>query len=110
MSKRVDELEGQIAELRAAVNGLTEELVETKDRVRKLEAEAASEEDATAERETKNDDHVVVVEHEQDDVDITTDAVGNDSASATDASEETVEPEDPTEDDANESTDDIIVA
>jgi len=110
MSNRVDELEGQVAELRAAVNGLTEELVETKDRVRKLEAEAASEEETPSERETKNDDHVVVVEHEQDDVDVATESLADDSASTTDASEETVEPEDPTEDDANESTDDIIVA
>ena len=109
MSTRVDELESQVAELRAAVNGLTEELVETKDRLRKLEAEAASEEETVAERETKSDDHVVVVEHEQDDVDVATDSVGTDSASEADPSEAAVEPEEPTEEDANESTDDIIV-
>ncbi|WP_058365649.1 DUF7518 family protein [Haloparvum sedimenti] len=37
MSNRVEELEGQVAELQAAVNGLTEELVEMKERVRQLE-------------------------------------------------------------------------
>jgi len=43
MTNRVDDLESEIAELRAAVNGLTEELVETKARVRELETEAEAE-------------------------------------------------------------------
>ncbi|QCJ47493.1 MULTISPECIES: DUF7518 family protein [Haloprofundus] len=38
MSNRVEELESQVSELRAAVDGLTEELVETKERLRQLEA------------------------------------------------------------------------
>lgn len=37
MSNRADDLESQVAELQAAVDGLTEELVETKERVRQLE-------------------------------------------------------------------------
>lgn len=37
MSNRVEELERQVAELQAAVNGLTEELVEMKERVRQVE-------------------------------------------------------------------------
>ena len=37
MSNRVDDLETKVSELQAAVNGLTEELVETKERVRQLE-------------------------------------------------------------------------
>lgn len=37
MSNRVEELESKVSELQAAVNGLTEELVETKERVRELE-------------------------------------------------------------------------
>jgi uncharacterized protein involved in exopolysaccharide biosynthesis len=37
MSNRGEDLESQIAELQAAVDGLTEELVETKERVRQLE-------------------------------------------------------------------------
>ncbi|ATW87871.1 hypothetical protein halTADL_1077 [Halohasta litchfieldiae] len=80
MTNRVDDLESEIAELRAAVNGLTEELVETKARVRELENEADAEpepEESTAETDfvdadpvaptsetTKSDDHVEVVEQE----------------------------------------------
>ena len=40
MSNRVEELESKVAELQAAVNGLTEELVETKERLRQLEDES----------------------------------------------------------------------
>ena len=36
MTNRVDELESQVAKLQATVDGLTEELVETKERVRLL--------------------------------------------------------------------------
>lgn len=110
MSNRVDELEGQLAELRAAVNGLTEELVETKDRVRELEAEAAATDAETptpeTETPTKSDDHVVVVEQEQDDVDVVAGSLAEDA----DPIDEAVETEDTTEEESNESTDDIIVA
>lgn len=37
MSNRLEELESQITELQAAVNGLTEELVETKERLHLIE-------------------------------------------------------------------------
>ena len=37
MTNRVDELESQVDELQATVNGLTEELVEAKERIRLLE-------------------------------------------------------------------------
>lgn len=37
MSNRVEELESKVAELQATVDGLTEELVETKERLRQLE-------------------------------------------------------------------------
>ena len=114
MSNRVDELEGQLAELRAAVNGLTEELVETKDRVRELEA-AAENDDTPApapetETPTKSDDHVVVVEQEEDNVEVATDSLPDDSGADVDPIGEAVETEDPTEEESNESTDDIIVA
>jgi len=87
MSNRVEDLERQVAELQAAVNGLTEELVEMKERVRQLEdaqevsvrADAAGEDPGTAESatasaadeptepaggetRTHSDDHVEVVE------------------------------------------------
>ncbi|WP_253737803.1 DUF7518 family protein [Halohasta salina] len=77
MTNRVDELESEIAELRAAVNGLTEELVETKARVRELEDAAEADEAAEdgfveadpvdANETTKSDDHVEVVEQEPSD-------------------------------------------
>ncbi|MFC7324885.1 bZIP transcription factor [Halorubrum rutilum] len=87
MSNRVEDLERQVAELQAAVNGLTEELVEMKERVRQVEdaqevsvqAGAAGEDPGTAETatasaadeptesaggetRTHSDDHVEVVE------------------------------------------------
>lgn len=49
MSNRPEDLESQVAELQAAVDGLTEELVETKERVRQLEETTESLEDASAE-------------------------------------------------------------
>jgi peptidoglycan hydrolase CwlO-like protein len=39
MSNRVEELESKVAELQAAVDGLTEELVETRERLHQLETE-----------------------------------------------------------------------
>ena len=83
MSNRVEDLERQVAELQAAVNGLTEELVEMKERVRQVEdaqevsvtaaagepateqesAEPAEPTDAAGgERRTHSDDHAEVVE------------------------------------------------
>lgn len=48
MSKnRVEELEATVSELESTVRGLTEELVETKERVRLLEAEIEPSEGAT---------------------------------------------------------------
>ena len=98
MSNRVEDLERQVAELQAAVNGLTEELVETKERVRQLEdANAAADERAqpaagpvdegdtadvdAVERTTHSDDHADVVERTDDGTtaadDGATDADGN---------------------------------
>ncbi|WP_434522864.1 DUF7518 family protein [Halorubrum sp. AS12] len=58
MSNRVEDLERQVAELQAAVNGLTEELVEMKERVRQLEDErsVAVEADATGAETGSEDD------------------------------------------------------
>jgi len=93
MSNRVEDLETQVAELQAAVNGLTEELVEMKERVRQLEAEQADvtrdaqpaagpEDTGPTERTTVSDAHADVVE-------TTTaggDATDDDDAAASDAS------------------------
>ncbi len=46
MSNRVAELESRVAELQATVDGLTEELVETRERLRQLEAAAEDDEPA----------------------------------------------------------------
>jgi len=63
MSNRVEDLERQVTELQAAVNGLTEELVETKERVRQLEADREAH-TTTAERQTASDAHAEVVEQQ----------------------------------------------
>jgi uncharacterized coiled-coil protein SlyX len=96
MSNRVEELEEQLAELRAAVNGLTEELVETKSRVKDLE-EAAAEQpapavepeptDSTSVQTTKSDDHVEVVTHER--TDTAASAAPTDESATDDAAAET---------------------
>ena len=44
MSNRVEELESKVSELQAAVNGLTEELVETRARLQTLEEAVATDE------------------------------------------------------------------
>jgi|AntDeeMinimDraft_6_1070357.scaffolds.fasta_scaffold00329_8 hypothetical protein len=114
MTNRVDDLESEIAELRAAVNGLTEELVETKARVRELETEAEAEaeddgfvdadpvESATPET-TKSDDHVEVVEQEP------SDESGASSLEADNTPETEASTDESTDDDATEQSD-IIVA
>jgi len=113
MSNRVDDLESEIAELRAAVNGLTEELVETKARVRELEDETeANAERRAAESEfvdaepvepgettTKSDDHVEVVEQEPSEE---TGASGFEGANSPETEEST--------DDETADQSDIIVA
>ncbi|MFA9517674.1 bZIP transcription factor [Halopenitus sp. H-Gu1] len=131
MSNRVEELERQVGELQAAVNGLTEELVEMKERVRQLEdgdrptaddstvAETATGTDqpsagptpegAVSERTTKSDDHVDVVEQAVADSaagDATEDADAG-SEPAGDASES--EPQESADDGESEESD-IIVA
>jgi len=112
MSNRVEDLERQVSELQAAVNGLTEELVEMKERVRQLEdaqtapadtaaAEAASEApdpepatgeadadaDTGGERQTHSDDHVEVVERTDDET------ASPDSGAADATGDEVVVPE-----------------
>jgi uncharacterized protein YaaN involved in tellurite resistance len=54
MSNRGEDLESQVAELQAAVDGLTEELVETKERVRQLEetTDSLEADDSEAESQT----------------------------------------------------------
>lgn len=65
MGNRVEELERQVAELRAAVDGLTEELVETKERVNALESDGESVERET--RESGSSHAEFVPNHSADD-------------------------------------------
>ncbi|MFD1569874.1 DUF7518 family protein [Halorubrum laminariae] len=140
MSNRVEDLERQVSELQAAVNGLTEELVEMKERVRQLEdaqatsAEVAAEttpdpadpepqadeaeSDAAAdngERRTHSDDHVEVVER-TDDGTASHDSAADDAAAGDETTPEqgttTPDAESDAEaaDDEAESDGDIIVA
>ena len=125
MSNRVEDLERQVQELQAAVNGLTEELVETKARLQDLEAAEREEpeppeepSEVPAERTTKSDVHADVVEAnpeakraEESDAD----AAADSDAAAEDGSEESVEAaksEEPDESsgDGESEESDIIVA
>ena len=136
MSNRVEELERQVAELQAAVNGLTEELVEMKERVRQLEdtqtsqraeppvaaddpADDSTDEttDVSGERRTHSDDHVEVVERTGSDTPATSDggtentddSVSGHTTPPADADDTTPTETDDETDDAD-SDSDIIVA
>jgi len=107
MTNRVDDLESEIAELRAAVNGLTEELVETKARVRELEDNAEADRKAaaaasTGETTVKSDDRVEVVERNG--------ANQEPEADITSEEDNTTESADESSDDAGVEQGDIIVA
>ncbi|NHX36908.1 MULTISPECIES: DUF7518 family protein [Halolamina] len=110
MSNRADDLESQVAELQAAVDGLTEELVETKERVRQLEETTEDlEADASEPARTGNDDGRTTAEEQAQarGTDERRDAelVANDGVDEEPPAEE-VEAEDDSDDDG----DDIIVA
>ncbi|WP_121742452.1 DUF7518 family protein [Natronorubrum halophilum] len=102
MSKnRVEELEATVAELESTVEGLTDELVESKERIRVLEAELDTETPTRVpKRRTDNADAA--------DVEETQEAAPDEVAEATaDADVE----EDAAQDEAEDSgSDDIIVA
>jgi hypothetical protein len=105
MSNRVEELESKVANLEAAVDGLTEELVETRERLRQLEeSEGVDNSRAPEPREAAH----VEVEHSDvetgADVDADADADADPEAAAPDESE--------ADDDGSSDSDgnDIIVA
>lgn len=109
MGNRVEDLETQVAELQAAVDGLTEELVETKERINQLESAAD-----VRQEESASDSHAEFVPNAS----ATADAAG---AARSDAEASQGSPEDADEADAegggadddgdeSEETDDIIVA
>ena len=89
MGNRVEELEQQVAELRAVVDGLTEELVETKERLSQLEAAADTE--TTETDEERDQAHVEFVPNQAPEEH--TEYVGKDGAVETSDGSETAQSE-----------------
>jgi uncharacterized coiled-coil protein SlyX len=96
---RVEELESRVAELQATVDGLTEELVETKERLRQLEAD---EEPARVSRTTDANTEVVRTEQSQ--------PAEAAEESESEAETDTTEAAEDAEDEAESESSDIIVA
>ena len=114
---QVEQLESRVRELEATLTGLTDELVDTKDRLQAVERAAAGEE-ATGRRadivegELLGEDEAGGTDTEAD---TDTDETENDSATGTQAVERTDTEADTADDnddadDADEETDSIIVA
>lgn len=96
---RVEELESRVAELQATVDGLTEELVETKERLRQLEAD---EEPARVSRTSDANTEVVRTEQGQ--------PAAAAEESESEAETDTTEAAEDAEDEAESESSDIIVA
>lgn len=113
---RVEELESEVAELKATVKGLTEELVEANDRIRQLEAAVGDEEgtDARDDVELLEDERLTsfVDVDDAEDADEETDPTGDVAASDADAGETDADRDKGDEDDEGDEgeLDDIIVA
>ncbi|WP_435069220.1 DUF7518 family protein [Haloplanus sp. C73] len=106
MSNRVEELESQVAELQAAVDGLTEELVETRERLRQLESDEGVDNTRTPER--RESATGVEVEHSEPETE--TDADPEPEPEPTPEADAESETEADTEDDDGSDGNDIIVA
>jgi hypothetical protein len=107
MSNRVEELESKVANLEAAVDGLTEELVETRERLRQLEeSEGVDNSRAPEPREAAH----VEVEHSDAetgaDVDADAEADADPEPEAAPSDESEADDDDSSDSDGN----DIIVA
>ncbi|WP_338741375.1 DUF7518 family protein [Haloplanus salilacus] len=99
MSNRVEELESRVAQLEAAVDGLTEELVETRERLSKLEADEGVDNTRTPDR------------RESPDLDADADAdAGTESVASEPDAESEADAETESEDDSDSDGNDIIVA
>ncbi|QLG62973.1 DUF7518 family protein [Halorarum salinum] len=102
MGNRVEDLETQVAELQAAVDGLTEELVETKERISQLESARD-----VADADPGTDSHAEFVPNASATAEAAEDA-------SPDAAERAAEEADGSEaadaDEETEESDDIIVA
>ncbi|WP_246999082.1 DUF7518 family protein [Halosolutus gelatinilyticus] len=100
MSKnRVEQLESTVAELESTVDGLTDELIEAKERIRVLEAELDA------------DTPTRVPERRASDADEDAPSADTEEADPDDVAEAAAEADDATGDEAEDSgSDDIIVA
>jgi len=107
MSNRVEELESQVAELQAAVDGLTEELVETRERLRQLEENEGV--DNSRAPEPRDSAHAEV-EHAdpEPDADLASEADAEAEAADTEAADAEADAED--DDGSDSDGNDIIVA
>jgi len=106
MSNRVEDLETQVAELEATIEGLTDELVETKERVHELERQAAEQLDIDVPEVEEEPQTTAEQQAEARGTDERRDAQFVENAPATEEPpEETAEPEEADDDD-----DEIIVA
>ena len=102
-NNRVEKLESTVAELESTVEGLTDELIEAKERIRVLEAEL------DAETPTRVPDRRVAEDESEADVDVTAEAEPDEVAEA--AADADADDESSTTDEAEDSgSDDIIVA
>jgi hypothetical protein len=99
MSNRVEELESTVRELRAAVDGLTEELVETRERLRQLEEERAA-----------DPAHEAVESAHAEHVDAEATAADDAEAETAEEADAGAEPDSEAETDDADDTDEIIVA
>lgn len=108
MGNRVEDLEKQVAELQAAVDGLTEELVETKERISQLESVADS-----PQQESESDSHAEFVPNASATAEASAaKSEGDAQRSVQGESDEANPPESQSKDENEEGTetDDIIVA
>jgi uncharacterized coiled-coil protein SlyX len=99
---RVEELEAKVRELEATIDGLTDELVETKERLQAVEEETGVETDVLAGRPSRSADADGRSKSPEDEP-----ADGDGEASADDVNSDEAEGEDTAD---SESGDDIIVA
>jgi peptidoglycan hydrolase CwlO-like protein len=102
---RVDELETKVRELEATIDGLTDELVETKERLQALESDADGSHDILEGRPTRTEAQQDV-ESEADETE-TESPADDGEASADDVNTDEADEEDNAD---SESGDDIIVA
>jgi len=108
MSNRVEELESQVAELQDVVDGLTEELVETRERVRQLEENEGVDNSRTPERRESAHAEVEHTEPEPTASESAPEPATETETEMEDAGDATDETE--TEDDDSSDGNDIIVA